>query len=104
MVLRGDLDLAGGLVEYGMIRAVMTERQLERPCTEGEPQDLMAEADAEHRLAARAQLLGRGDAVSHGRRISGSVRQEEPVGTERDRFLPGCRRRDDGHASTHVAE
>ena len=52
---------------------------------EREAEDLVAEADAEHRLAARAQLARRGDAVVDRGRIAGAVRQEEAVGAERER-------------------
>src|SRR3569623_438973 len=104
VVLRRDLDLAGRLVEHRMIAAVMAEAELQRLRAEREPEDLVAEADAEHRLAARHQFLARRDAVRHRRRIARAVREEEAVRAERERFFRRRRRGDDGDARADVAE
>src|SRR5689334_25202594 len=39
VILRGDLDAAGGEVTYRVVRAVMTERQLVGPATGGQADD-----------------------------------------------------------------
>src|SRR3954468_9324416 len=79
MVLRRDLDLAGGQILHGVVRAVMTERQLVRPATGGEAEDLMAEADAEHRNAPDESAHGI-DEVRDALGIARAVREEHAVG------------------------
>ena len=61
VVLAGDLDPPGALVAHGMVRAVVTERELHGAATEREAEDLVAEADAEERHAAADQALHRFD-------------------------------------------
>src|SRR5690349_11853847 len=56
VVLAGDQHLAGVLVEHGMVRTVMAELHLERPASDGEPEQLMAQTDAEGRQAGREEL------------------------------------------------
>ena len=52
VIVRGDFDLAGELVQHRMIRAAMAELQLVGLAAEREAEDLMAEADAEDRRLA----------------------------------------------------
>src|SRR5262245_60617561 len=49
VVLRGDLDLARRRVHDRMVRAVVAELELVGRAAEREPEDLMAEANAEDR-------------------------------------------------------
>src|SRR5262249_15897443 len=51
VVLRGDLDLAGGDVLHGVVRAVVAERQLVRPPARRQAEDLVSQAYAEGRHA-----------------------------------------------------
>ena len=53
MVLGADRDLAGREVLAGLIAAVVAELELLRRAAEREAEDLVAEADAEHRVLAR---------------------------------------------------
>src|SRR5258708_5179056 len=48
VVVRGDFDASGGLVEDGMVAAAMSEFQFEGLAAEGEAEDLLAQADAEN--------------------------------------------------------
>src|SRR5437762_3180552 len=61
-----------------VIRAVMTERQLVRAAAGGEPEDLVPDADAEHRHLAD-QLAHGVDEVRHPLGIARAVREEDTV-------------------------
>ena len=52
VIVRGDFDVAGDLVEHRMIRAAVAELQLVGFAAQREAEDLMAQADAEDRLFA----------------------------------------------------
>src|SRR5205823_1657780 len=52
VVLAGDLNPARRLVAHRVVGAVVAEPQLERLGAECEPEDLVSEADAEHRHLA----------------------------------------------------
>src|SRR5471030_2432796 len=56
VVLRGDEDAARTVIEHGMVGSAVAERQLERlaPCRERE--QLMPEANAEHRRPPEESL------------------------------------------------
>ena len=88
VVLAGDLDLAGGQVLDRMVGAVMAVRHLLGPGAQGQAQHLVAEADAEHRLAGIDQLgdLGHGIGTGGGR-VARAVGQENAVGLERQHLL-----------------
>jgi hypothetical protein len=58
VVLRGDLDLAGGAVEHRLVAAVVPELHLVGLAAEHVAEDLVAEADAEHRQLLRQHLRG----------------------------------------------
>ena len=49
VVLAGDLDLSGGFVAHRVVAAMVPERQLERVAADGPAEQLMTEADTEHR-------------------------------------------------------
>src|SRR6266545_4925603 len=52
VIVRRDLDLAGDLVDYGVIGAAMSELELVRLASDGQAEKLMAETDAEDRRLA----------------------------------------------------
>ena len=83
VILRGDLDLAGLEKLDRMIRAAMTELELERFSAEREAKDLMAEADAEDRLVGLQEIARVLDGVVDGRRIAGAVAEEDAVDVRR---------------------
>ena len=53
VIVRGDLDSLRELIDHRMIRAAMAEFQLVSLAAEREPEDLVAEADAEDRASCR---------------------------------------------------
>ena len=90
VVLAGDLDLAGGQVLDRLVGAAMAARQLVGPPAQRERQQLMAEADAEQRLAGRQHALDRRHRI--GRR-SPPDRRGRSTGTRRPAGGAGCPRR-----------
>ena len=78
VVVRGDLDLAGGAVHHRLVDAPVVVRELEVP-NQRPAEELVAEADAEVRqpVERRLQQL---DLGGGGRRVTGAVGEEEPVG------------------------
>ena len=79
VILARDQHLSGVAVEHRMIRAVMSEFHLERAATRREAQQLVTEADAEHRQAGRDDFADGRDGVVAGLRIARAVRQEHAV-------------------------
>ena len=75
VVLAGDLDPAGRLVAHRVVGAVVAERELVGVGAEREPEDLVAEADAEHRHLA--------DQPAHDRRRRRSTAAGSPGPFER---------------------
>src|SRR3974390_1492737 len=75
VIHRRDLDLAGGQILHGMVRAVMPLMHLLRPAAERQAQHLMPEADAEGRRPGLDNLLDHRDSVFTGRCwVAGPVR------------------------------
>ena len=69
---------------HRMVGAAMAELQLERLAADGEAENLVAEADAEHRHARTFdQLAHVVDRVRQRRGIAGAVAQEDAVGLDR---------------------
>ena len=52
VIVRGNLHLLGDAVQHRMIRAAVSELELVGFAAERQAQNLMAQADAEHRLLA----------------------------------------------------
>src|SRR5690349_17642115 len=75
VVLRGDEHLARAVVEHRMVRAAMTERQLEGLLAGRHREQLMTEADTEHRHTAE-QLLQHLRLALERRRVTRARRQE----------------------------
>ena len=80
-----------------MISAVVPEGQLVGPPAEGLADELVAHADAEHRHLVDERVDRRRE-VLHRRGVTRAVRQEHPVGIERQDLLGGGVCRHDGHA------
>src|SRR5208282_6446739 len=97
MVLRRDLDAPGAQVHHRMIGAMMAEVELVSLAPQRQPDQLMAEADAEHRLFAQHARDG-SVSVRQRRWVAGSVREENSVRVVREYLLCARRRRDDLHA------
>ena len=88
VILRRDLDLAGGQVHHRLIAAVVAELELVGLAAERQTQDLMAEADTEDRLLADQSLhvlFG----VGHGVGIARPVGEKNAVGIERQHIFSG---------------
>ena len=75
VVLAGDLHLAGGQVAHGVVAAVVAERELHGVGAERPAEELVAEADAEHRHVAEQPADGV-DGVGHRGRVAGTVGEE----------------------------
>src|SRR5271166_5030256 len=91
MILRGDFYLAGAKILDRMIRAMMSKIQFVGFSSQREAENLMPEADAEHRLLAEdafhrlARIRQRGG-------IAGAIGKKNPVGIVREDFPGGgCR-------------
>ncbi len=92
VVLRGDRDVPGREVLDRVVGAAVAERELERLQPGRAGQQLVAEADAEHRLAHQ-QRADRLDDVVERRRVAGAGHEEEPVGVARQQLVGGRRAR-----------
>ena len=92
VVLDRDEHAAGLHVLHRMVRAAVTEGQLERRVAEREPEQLVAEADAEERHAAE-QRADRLDLVGEHGRVAGAVRDQHRARLRlEDRVgIPGAR-------------
>ncbi len=82
VVMRGDFDLAGYVVPYRVIAAVMAELELVGFAAEREATELVAEADAEDRYAAY-HLPNRLHGIFDRLGIAGTVREKNAIGLER---------------------
>src|SRR6188768_905707 len=93
MILARDEDLAGPEVLHRVIPTPVTIEEFGGPATEGEPQQLVSEADPEGRdprLRQLADVLAR---VGDSRRIAGPIREEKTPRLERADLGGGGRRR-----------
>ena len=78
VILRGNLDLSGLLVEDRLIRPPMTELQLERLAAQSESEQLLPQADAKNRLFAE-QAAYRLDRITQRFRVSGTIGKKHSV-------------------------
>ncbi len=101
VVLRGDRDPAGGVLDDRDVDAAVPVAHLVGPAAQRAAQDLVAEADAEQRDPPLQHLPGQSDRPVGGRRVARAVRQEEPVGVQREDVLD--RRRAGQHVHLHTA-
>ena len=72
VILHGDLDLTGPRIEYRMVAPVMTEAQLFRPASKGQPGQLVTKADTENRIFTDKRPY-RLDGIGQPLRITGSI-------------------------------
>jgi hypothetical protein len=79
VVLRRDLDLAGREVDHRLVAAVVAELHLVGLAAEHVAEDLVAEADAEHRHLLHEHRR-RADRVAADRGVAGAVAEEHAVG------------------------
>ena len=104
MILAGDEHPAGIQVLHRVVGAMVAELHLEGAGAAGQPEDLVAEADAEHGNVGLEKLAGRADGVVARLGVAGTVGQEDAVGRERQSLLGAGLRRHDGHAATKVRQ
>ncbi|SHW15090.1 Uncharacterised protein [Mycobacteroides abscessus subsp. abscessus] len=82
VVLRGDGNPSGRVVDDRNVDAAMPERHLVRGPPKCPAQQLVTEADAEQRNLAVQYRPGHRDDMIRGGRISRTVGQEDTVGRE----------------------
>ena len=93
VVLAGDLHLAGGQVAHRVVAAVVAERELHGVGAERPTEELVAEADAEHRHVAEQPADGV-DGVGHRRPgRPGPLERNTPAGCASEHVGGGGRRR-----------
>src|SRR2546428_519140 len=78
----GRKHLSGCKIPHRMVPASMAVGQLHRVAAQREPEQLVAETDAEDRQRAVGKLAQRVDGIADGRRVAGAVRKEQAVGLE----------------------
>src|SRR2546430_3053561 len=104
VVLRRDKYLSRRKIAHWMVPAPMPIRQLHRFPSEGQTQQLVAQADAKNRNAAVGEVPDRGDGVADGGGVARAVRQEDTVGSEVPDRRGRRRRGDDRHATSLLDE
>src|SRR5215218_4874703 len=90
VVLAGDLDPPRLQIPHRVVRTVVPEGHLVRLAIQGEPEELVAQADAEDGNLAEQRTQGV-HGVLQGGGIPGPVRQEQAVGV-RGEYLFGAGR------------
>ncbi len=110
VVVRGDLDLAGGAVHHRLVDAAVAVLQLVGAEAERAAEELVAEADAEVRQVAGQGTLEHLDLLRRRGGVAGAVGVEEPVGLHGEHVVerrvgraaraPRCRARPSGTASS----
>ena len=104
VVLRGDRDAPGGVLDHGDVDAAVAVAHLVGPAAQRPAEDLVAEADAEQRDPPRQHLPGELDGPVGGGRVAGAVGEEEAVGPQRQDLLDRGVRGQDVHLDTAVGE
>src|SRR3970282_1576677 len=97
VVLGGDVDAAGPQVLHRVVGAAMPELQLERLRTEGAAEELVGEADAEHRPLADQRFHG-GDGVVQERRVARAGGEHDAVRLQGEDIAGGGGAGDGGNA------
>src|SRR4029078_650570 len=90
VVLAGDHHAAGRKILPGMVCAVMAELHFHGLRTDREAEQLMAEADSEKRDTDAEERSNSANRVITRRGIPGTVREQNAIGLETERFF--CRR------------
>ena len=99
VIVRGDLHLAGGQVLDGLVDAAMAELELVGAEAECAAEQLIAEADAEERVAGVQDLAQQLDLGVGLLRVAGAVGEEHAVRVQRGEFLESDSGRHDVHAA-----
>ena len=81
MILRGDENLTSAEIAHRMIASAVPIRELRGRSPEGQPDQLMAETDAEGGQAPAREITNVLDGVSHRCWIAWAIRKEKSVGT-----------------------
>jgi hypothetical protein len=103
VVLRGDLDLPGREVLDRVVRAAVTERQLEGLEPDRAAEQLVAEADPPHRHLADEVADGVDDVPERGR-VARAVGEEDGVRLARADLVGGGRARVELEPSAALAK
>ena len=104
VVLAGDEHLAAVEVLHRMVGAVMAELHLHGLRAAGEAEDLVAEADAEHRHVGLEELARRLDGVVARLRIARAVGEEHAVRRQLQHFVRAGLRGHHRHAAAVIGE
>ena len=99
MIVGGDLHLACGHILDRLVDATMTELEFVGAEPKGTPEQLVAEADAEERVAGVEHLAQQRDHLAGLFRVARPVREEHPVGVEFLNLIEG----DGGRQHDHTA-
>ncbi len=102
VVLAGDQHVAAGKFLHRVVCAVVAELHLDGSRAAREPEQLMAEADAENRNVGIQEFADCGDRVVARLRVAGTVGQEDAVGIERERIRGARLRRHHRHPAAVV--
>src|ERR1043166_6577813 len=103
MIVRCDLHSAGNFVENRVIRAAMPEFELVRLATQRQPQDLVAEADAENRSPAD-QLSHLSSLILQRFGIAVPIREKTPLRLKRKPASGGRGRRPPGQPAAGLPQ
>ena len=87
-----------------MVRAVVTELHLDRLCAGGEPEQLMAQADTEHRDTRGQECADRRDGVIARLGIAWAVREENAIRIHGQDVCSRCLRGHHGDAAAVVGQ
>ena len=104
VVLRGDFNLAGGLVHDRLVDAAVTEGQLVGAEAQGAAKQLVTEADAEERGALTQHALQQLNLLVSGCRVTGAVGEEHAVRVVGVDVLEGCACGQHVHAHATLSE
>src|SRR5262245_63618955 len=104
MILRRNFHAARFEVFHRLIRAAVTELQLERFPAERESENLVTETDAENGDATSNQVTHRLDRVIKSSGITLPVRKENPCGLVFQRFIRGSRGGHHAHFEAVLAQ
>src|SRR5688572_27588285 len=104
VILAGDQHTTGGEFLYRVIGPVMSELHLYRLGIASQSEQLMSEADAEHRDIGFEKLLDRLNRIRAGLRVTGSVGEKNPFRIHLEHAFSGCLSGHDCHATTVVSK
>jgi len=103
MILRRDVDFVRRQILHRVVAAVVAELQFKGGAAVGMPQQLMAEADAQHGHVAHQSSNGF-NPIRNGGGIAGPVGQHNPIGLAGQNLLRGRRRRHHSHPAAEQGQ